>query len=155
MRNRRYKMTLTKWKPFDDLLSLHNQIHRFFDEDYYKEGDKPRNAMSTWYPIADIFEDKEGYVFKLEVPGLNKEEIDIEICDNTLSIKGEKKEEKEVSRENFHRIERFTGKFNRSFTLPKDVDSGKINAAMKDGILELRIPKTEEKKAKMIPIDIK
>ena len=146
-------MSLTRWQPFGDLMSMHDRIHRFFGDES-KDTEKG-DTLSTWYPTTDIYENKDEYVFKLEVPGLKKDDINIEFCDNTLTIKGEKKEEKEIKDENYHRVERFSGTFNRRFTLPKDTDGNKINASMKDGILELKIPKAEEKKVKSIPINIK
>jgi len=147
-------MTLTQWKPFGDLMSMHDRIHRFFGDEL-KDAEKGSESLATWYPITDIFETKDEYVFKLEVPGLEKDDINIEFNENTLTIKGEKKEEKEVKEENYHRVERFSGSFSRRFTIPRETDGNKIKASMKDGILELRIPKAEEKKAKAIPINIK
>ena len=147
-------MTLARWKPFGDLMSMHDRIHRFFGDEF-KDSEQGNESLATWYPTTDIFETKDDYVFKLEVPGLEKDDINIEFNDNTLTIKGEKKEEKEVKDENYHRVERFSGSFSRRFTIPRETDGNKIKASMKDGILELRIPKVEEKKAKAIPISIK
>lgn len=146
-------MSIAQWKPFGDLMSIHDRIHRFFDDEF-KDAEKGSDSLATWYPTTDIYETKDDYVFKLEVPGLNKDDINVEFCDNNLSIKGERKEEKEVEEENYHRVERYSGSFSRSFTVPRDTDGSKIKASMKDGILELRIPKAEEKKTKAIPISI-
>ncbi len=159
-------MNLRHWQPFGNLTSMHNRFHRLFEDDFFK--DFGINAVSDegpqtvkddccgdWFPAADIFETKDDYVVNLEVPGISKEDINIEFVNNTLSIKGERKEEKEVEEENYHRVERFNGAFNRSFTLPGETDGNKINASMKDGILELRIPKAAEKKIKSIPINVK
>jgi HSP20 family protein len=148
-------MTLVRWKPFGDIISMHDKINRLFEDAYHKDVGKYQDSLASWYPATDIFETKDDYVFKLELPGLSKEDINIEFSDNTLSIKGERKEEKEVKKENYHRIESYTGTFSRSFNLPKNVDANKINATMKDGILELRIAKAEEKKTKAIPITVK
>jgi HSP20 family protein len=133
---------------------VHDRLNRFFEDEFFKDFYRPSETMSNWYPTTDIFETKDDFVFKLEVPGLSKDDIKIEFEKNTLSIKGERKTEKDVKDENYHRIERFSGTFNRSFTLPGETDGSKINASLKDGILELRIPKAEEKKAKSIPIKI-
>lgn len=149
-------MSITRWKPFGDFVSLHDRINRLFEDEFSRDASKPTsNLLESWYPAADIFETKEEYVFKLEVPGLSKEDLKVELNNNVLTISGEKKEEKEVKKENFHRVESFSGSFSRSFTMPKNTDSGKVNASMKDGVLELRIAKAEEAKAKSIPIDIK
>ena len=147
-------MNLVSWKPmspFGDWSSRNRQISRLFDEAF---GDIGNETLPTWYPAADIYETKDDYVFKLEVPGLNKDDINVELKDHTLSIKGEKKEEKEVKKDDYHRIESYSGTFSRSFVLPKDIDSKKVNASLKDGVLELRVPKTEEQKPKAIPISL-
>ncbi|UCH96924.1 MAG: Hsp20/alpha crystallin family protein, partial [Candidatus Aminicenantes bacterium] len=136
------------WKPFGDLFSRNRQISRLFDEAF---GDIDNETLPTWYPAADIYETKDDYVFKLEVPGLKKDDINIQLKDHTLSIKGEKKEEKEVKKDDYHRIESYSGTFSRSFVLPKDIDAGKVNASMKDGVLVLRVAKAEEQKPKAIP----
>ena len=147
-------MNLVSWKPmrhFGDWFSRDKQISRLFDEAF---GDTGEETMPTWYPAADIYETKDDYVFKLEVPGLNKDDIKIELKDHTLSIKGEKKEEKEVKKDDYHRIESYSGTFSRSFALPKDIDAAKVNASLKDGVLELRVAKAEEQKPKAIPISL-
>lgn len=146
-------MTLTHWRPFGGLATMHDKINRLFD-DSFRDIEKGNDAMSTWYPTVDVFEKKDEYVFKLEVPGLSKDDINVEFHNNTLTVQGEKKEDKEVKEENYHRIESFKGKFSRSFTLPKNINSKKIDAKMKDGVLELRVAKAEEAKAKSIPINI-
>lgn len=148
-------MTITKWQPFGNLLTLHGRINRLFEDEFHKDWERGTGSLESWYPAADIYETKDEYVFKLEVPGLAKEDLNVEFNDNVLSIKGEKKKEKDVKEENFHRIESFSGSFSRSFTLPRNADAGKINASMKNGVLELRISKAEEKKAKAIAIDVK
>lgn len=148
-------MTLTRWKPFGDLLSLHDRINRIFEDQYRKDASKGTDSFDSWYPATDVYETKDDYVFKMEVPGLKNDDVKVEFHNSTLTVSGEKKQEKDVKEENFHRIESYSGAFSRSFTLPKNVDSQKISATMKNGILELRIAKAEEKKAKSIPIDVK
>lgn len=147
-------MTLTKWKPFGDLLSLHDRVDRLFEDSFKR--DLPQSAgFDTWYPVSDIYETKDEYVFKLEVPGMTRDDVNIEFHDNVLSIKGEKKQEKEVKEENYHRIESYIGSFSRSFTVPQNADPKNISASMKDGMLELRIAKSEEKKPRAIAIDVR
>jgi HSP20 family protein len=148
-------MTITKWQPFGNLLTLHDRINRLFEDEFHKDWGRGTGSLESWYPAADIYETKDEYVFKLEVPGLAKEDLNVEFNDNVLSIKGEKKKEKDVKEESYHRIESFSGSFSRSFTLPRNADAGKINASMKNGVLELKISKAEEKKAKAIAIDVK
>jgi len=147
-------MTVKRWKPFGDLVSVQDKINRLFD-DTFRDFDSDRDTLATWYPATDVYETKDEYIFKMETPGLSKDDINIEFNNNTLSVSGEKKEEEKIKKENFFRIESFSGKFSRSFSLPKNIDPKKIKATMKEGILELHVAKVEEAKAKSIPIDIK
>lgn len=146
-------MTTIKWKPFGDLLSIHDRINRLFEDQFFQDSEKG-SSLASWYPTTDIFETKDEYVLKMEVPGLSKDDVKIELTDNTLTLKGERKEDKEIKKENYHRMESYCGTFCRSFTLPQNVDAKKIDANMRDGILELRIPKAEEKKPRSIPISV-
>jgi len=148
-------MALVRWKPFGDLFSMHERINRLFENEYRRDLPEGPESLGSWYPATDVYETKDGYVFKVEVPGLSKDDINVEFNNNVLSIKGERKEEKEIEKENYHRIESYSGTFSRSFSLPKDADPNKIDATLKNGILELRIVKTEEKKAKAISINVK
>jgi HSP20 family protein len=148
-------MTLVRWRPYRDFFNLQDRINRLFENDLFPEKSSEDVALSSWTPTTDIFETKDEYVLKLEVPGISKDDIQIDFNQETLTIKGERKEEKEVKKDEYHRIERCSGSFTRSFSLPKNVDEKKIDASMKDGILELRIPKKEESKAKAIPIKVK
>ena len=148
-------MTLVRWKPFGDVMNLHNQINRLFDDRFFGEREDVSHATSSWSPVTDVFETKDEYVFKLEVPGMDKDDISVEFIGDNLSIKGEKKEEVEVKKESYHRIESYSGNFCRSFNIPKNVNTEKIKASMKSGVLQLRIPKVEAAKAKSIQIDVK
>jgi len=145
-------MNLTHFKPFGSMTSVQDGINRFFDGDFFKDYRRFADSLTTWNPATDVYETKESYMFKVEVPGMNKDDIQIEFSDNTLTVKGTRKAEQEVKEENYHRIERSCGSFTRSFTLPGEIDSNKISANMKNGILELQIPKAEEKIAKTIAI---
>jgi HSP20 family protein len=108
---------------------------------------------SYWRPAADIYDTGNGYVLKMEVPGFSKEDVNIEFKDNILSVSGERKETDRAD-DKYHLAERYSGKFQRAFRLPKDVDAQKINASMKDGVLELKVAKPEEKKPRNIPITV-
>lgn len=148
-------MTLLRWRPYQDLLSLQERMNQLMKGDFFKEGEPNDMSMISWSPATDIYETKDDFVFKLEVPGMTKDDIKIEFNNDTLIIKGDRKEEKEVKEDDYHRIERRCGTFTRSFNIPKNIDEKKIDASIKDGILELRLPKKEEAKAKAIPIKIK
>jgi HSP20 family protein len=106
-------------------------------------------------PSIDIFEEGDNVVVKAEVPGIKKEDLDISVTDNTVSISGEKKKEEKVERKNYYREERSYGSFTRSFRLPTEVQTDKAKASFKEGILEIRIPKTEEakKREKKVPVE--
>ena len=123
----------------------------------YREMERTRKeedfVSSEWTPPVDIFESGETFVLKLEIPEVDKDSIDIKINDNELSIKGERRLEPGVDPENYHRMERGYGTFTRSFSLTKSIDSSKIKANIKDGILRIELPKKEEVKPKQIKID--
>jgi len=136
-----------------DLTSLHDRINRLFENSYYGNNEREADAVANWYPPTDIIETKDNYILKLEVPGMKKEDVNIELKANVLTIKGERKEEKEIKEENYHRIESFSGAFSRSFTMPDNIDSQNVFASMKDGVLELKIAKAEDKKSKCIAIE--
>jgi len=140
---------ILKWSPINKV-NCFNPFYR--DRDTQKEQDI--DSCISWAPAADIYDTKDDYVVKLEIPGLSKEEVKIEVENDTLAVSGERKREDEVKEEEFHRVERNSGKFYRAFVLPQDVDAKKINASMKDGILELRVPKPEVRKPKNIPITV-
>ncbi len=146
-------MTLVRWKPFRDFLGMHDRVNRMFEDEYFGSGSE--DSVATWSPVTDIYEDADKYLIKMEVPGLSEKDVDIEVNGDVLTVQGEKKHGNEVKKENYHRIESYSGKFSRSFSIPKAVDSEKINAEMKNGILVIPIPKAEEKKAKSIPISVK
>lgn len=147
-------MTNLRWKPFGDLLSMHDDIHRFFEGAFGGTG-KERGSETSWCPPTDIFETKDNYVFKLEVPGISKKDIHVELKGNNLTIEGEKREPNKVKKENYHRVESYSGKFSRTYSLPGNVDPKKVEAHLEDGILELRLGKREEEKAKTISINLK
>jgi HSP20 family protein len=134
---------------------MYDRWNRFFGEDLMDETSKNGLIPSAWRPMTDIYETKESYVFKVELPGFKKEDIKVEFSGETLTLRGERKQEEETKNENLHRLERSYGLFERSFTIPKNVDAKKIEASLKDGILVLTIPKVEEAQTKAIPITVK
>lgn len=148
-------MRITKWQPYSDLATMYDRWHRFLGEDFLDESPKNGLTPSAWRPMTDIYETKEAYVFKIELPGFKKEDIKVEFSADTLTLRGERKQEDETNNESCHRLERSYGVFERSFTIPKNVDAKKIDAALQDGILMLTIPKIEEARTKAIPITVK
>jgi len=147
---------LTLWEPFRDLMNLQARLDRAFKESGKSiTGDAGEGFDSaTWTPVVDISENSENFVIKADIPGVKKEDINIDINDKTLSIKGVRKLEKEESKDDYIRIERSYGEFSRSFSLPQNIDTKNIKASYKDGILELTLPKKEEAKPKKINIDV-
>lgn len=147
--------TFREWDPFEEMGGMQDRINRLFEETFgrYPVG-KRETLERTWAPVVDIYEEKDNIIVKAELPGIKKEEVSIEIKDNVLTLSGERKHEAEKKKENYHRIERFYGKFTRSFTLPESVQVDKVKANYKDGVLEITLPKTEETKQKAIPIKI-
>jgi len=105
-------------------------------------------------PALDVYEDKQDLIVKVEIPGLSKDDIDLTIEGNTLTIKGEKKKEHEIKEEDYYRSERVFGSFSRSIELPADVKTDKVNASFKDGVLEVRLPKTEEAKKNIVKVKV-
>jgi len=145
-------MAVIRWRPLSDLELLRSQMDRLFDN-FYRTFESDKDLASD-YPVVDIKETKDDFIIKAEVPGMSKDDIKINISENTVTIKGEKKEEKKENDINYHRIERRFGSFQRSFSLTSPIDSDKIKASCKDGILTITIPKKEESKPKEIPISI-
>ncbi len=143
-------MTLTRWDPVRDIFSLQNQLGRFF-------GDSPARFQGadfagTWNPPVDIIEEDSQIVVRAELPGVRKEDIEVNLEHGILTLRGEKKQEKKVDSENVYRVERFYGAFSRSFTLPSSIDSQSIKATYRDGVLEIVLPKAEEAKPKKIAV---
>jgi HSP20 family protein len=110
------------------------------------------SGLFEWRPVVDTYEKDDAIVIKAELPGVSKENISVDVNNHVLSIRGERKNEKDVNEDNYFRRERFYGKFQRAFTLPDNVDPEKIDANYKDGILEVKVPKTEQSKGKKIEI---
>lgn len=151
---------LTRWEPFGgirrrgdvfgDLSRMQEDMNRFFDDFF---GEHRRGlAEGAWLPAVDVSETENEFVVRAELPGMSHEDIDINVQNNILTLKGEKKQEKTEEHESFHRLERSYGTFSRSFTLPSGVSPDDINAGFKDGVLEVTMPKAEEAKAKKIAI---
>lgn len=144
---------LQLFDPFRDIWDLKDDIDRVFFG--YGRGDKGKERpLSSWSPAVDVAEDKEHFKFHVELPGVKKEDVKISLNDGVLSVRGERSFKDEEKKKNYHRIERSYGMFERSFTLPNTVMADKIEANMKDGVLEIMVPKREEAKPKEIEIKV-
>lgn len=148
-------MAVVKWDPFRDLLSIQDRMNRLFEQTLSRSRSEEGIAASTWTPAVDIYETPETIVLKAELPGLSREDIEIQIRDNALTLKGERRFAKDVQQENYLRIERAYGAFQRSFTLPATIHQDKIRAVFRDGVLELTLPKAEDSKPKRISVDVR
>ncbi|OQX87742.1 molecular chaperone [candidate division KSB1 bacterium 4484_87] len=145
-------MAIVRWRPFGELEQFRSQMDRLFD-DFFGSATESE-SLTPGFPLVDIKETKDDFVITAEVPGMSKDDIKISLTNNTLTIKGEKKEEKKEDDHNYHRVERRFGSFSRSFTLDAPVEAEKIKAKCKDGILTITLPKKEESKPKEIPISV-
>ncbi|MGC3957701.1 MAG: Hsp20/alpha crystallin family protein [Verrucomicrobiota bacterium] len=145
--------TLTPWTSFGRLSDLRDEIDRLF-ESPLTELTRTSNLLSGWAPALDVYEDKDNYVVKAEVPGLKKEDIIVSLQDGTLSISGERKSETKHEEASVYRTERSFGRFQRTVALPTAVEADKVKAAYKDGILTITVPKAEEAKPKQIKVSV-
>ena len=149
-------MTIVRWEPFRGLLNLQERMNRLFEESArgMNRGQEEDWAVGAWAPAVDIYEKGSDLVLKAELPGVDPKDVDIRIENNVLMLKGERKFEDETKREDYHRVERAYGSFTRAFTLPSTVDTSKVKAEYKDGVLRITLPKREEAKPKQIQVDI-
>ncbi len=141
-------MTLMRWTPWQELEGMQRSLSRLLDD----SGMEAVTDFGTWIPAVDIRETDDALLVHAELPGIAKKDVHVDVHDGVLTVSGERKYEKDVKEENVHRTERSYGRFSRSFSLPRTVDADKVDATMKDGVLEIRLPKTESAKPKAIEI---
>jgi HSP20 family protein len=141
------------WQPVEQLSTLREEINRLFDSPF-GELTRRMELFNGWSPTLDLYEDKDNLIVKAELPGLKREEIDISVHDGTLTISGERNYEEQKDDAETYRSERFFGRFHRTLTLPKPVESDQAKASYKDGILTVTLPKTEEAKPKQIQVNV-
>jgi HSP20 family protein len=144
---------LTRWDPFRELYSLQNRMNRLFEEQYGGSREDSLTA-GAFVPPVDVYEDEHSVQLKLEVPGIEEKDLDVKVENNTLTVSGERKFEKEEKEENFHRIERRYGSFTRSFTLPNTVNTEDIDASYDNGVLTIKLGKRAEAKPKQIKVNV-
>src|SRR3974390_1070026 len=144
---------LTRWDPFRELSALQNRMSRLFEEQY-GSGREESLTAGAFVPPVDIYEDEHSIRLKLEVPGIEEEDLDVKVENNTLTVAGERKFEKEEKEENFRRVERRYGSFTRPFTLPNTVSTEDINASYDNGVLNIRLAKRAEAKPKQIKVNV-
>jgi HSP20 family protein len=141
-------MALIRWSPWRELESMQRHLSRVLDDSNMALG----MEESHWLPAVDIRETAEAIVVHAELPGIDKKDVKVDVRDGVLTISGERKYEKDVKEENVHRIERSYGSFTRSFSLPSHVDVNKVEAKLDNGVLEVRLPKTDTARPKSISV---
>lgn len=153
-------MAIMRWSPAGDISreldTMQKRMNRLFNDFFSgQEGDGDELVTGTWNPAVDVVEHEDSFVIEAELPGMNKDDIKISVTNDVLTIHGEKKIEKEDKKKNYHRTERAYGSFTRSFSLPGNVKSDKVDAEFRNGVLQVTVPKSEEAKPRQIDVKIK
>ena len=148
-------MAIVRWEPLRELSSLQNEMNRLFNT-AFDAPTTPGNgaAMRRWVPAMDLLETADHFVLRADLPGLTQDDVKIELEDSTLTVSGERKSEHEDKQEGYYRVERAFGSFSRSLTLPKGIDADAVTASFENGVLEIRVPKPEERKPRRISIAV-
>ena len=148
-------MTLIRWEPARELQSIQSEMNRLFNTFFEPSaGANGSGALRRWTPAMDLVETGEHFVLRADLPGVSEEDVKIELEDNVLTVSGERKAAHEESKEGYYRVERAYGSFSRTLTLPEGVDADSINASFDRGVLEVRIPKPEERKPRKVAISV-
>ena len=148
-------MALVKWDPFRDVAELQNRINRMFDDSFGpSRGREDAVNMCAWKPAVDIYETETGVILSVDLPGVGKENVTVEVQDNILTLKGERFPKTEINQKAYYRQERCYGTFQRSFTLHHNIQPNLIKATFKDGMLEIEIPRPEEEQPKQITVKV-
>jgi HSP20 family protein len=145
-------MTIVRWEPFRELSSLQNEMNRLFNSVFDSPPGNGGNVARRWMPAMDLLETDEHFVLRADLPGMSEDDVKIELEDGTLTLSGERNAEHETKGEGYYRVERAFGTFSRSLSLPKGVDADGVTARFDNGVLEVRIPKPEERKPRRIEI---
>src|SRR5512133_3791332 len=145
-------MTMARYDPFRDLRSLQDEVNRLFTGNVGRTFDDEGIARGSWHPSVDIYENKDQLVLEAELPGMNREDFDLSIENNIITLRGERRFEKKEDTDNYHRVERAYGSFTRSFTLPNSITGEGVTADYRNGVLRVTIPKREETKARRIEV---
>ena len=144
-------MTISRWDPYREVVALQNRVNSLFRD---MNGENDPTATASFVPAVDIYEDPQKVVLKLEIPGIEENDLDVRAENHTLTVKGERKFEAEEKEQNFHRIERRYGSFYRAFTLPSTVDTENVGASYNAGVLKLELMKKAEAQPKQIKINV-
>ena len=148
-------MALVKYNPLRELRGMQEQMNRLLNISWNHDLAGEDIKEGLWQPSVDIYETEDAIVIKAELPDVDQKDIEVRIEDNTLLLKGERKHEGEVKKENYHRIERYFGSFQRSFSLPTNIQQDNVSASCDKGVLTITLPKKEDNKPKQIKVEVK
>jgi HSP20 family protein len=147
-------MELVRWEQVEGVNRIQSRINELFEDALGRTRAQQSAAAGVWYPPVDILESKDSYLIRAELPGMRNEDLKTEVNEGILTLSGERKLEEPASGVEYHRVERVTGKFSRSFHVPQTVNPEGIKATYKDGILEVQVPKADEAKPRQIAISL-
>ena len=147
-------MELVRWEQVEGVNRIQSRINELFEDAFGRARAQQSAAAGVWYPPVDILESKDSYLIRAELPGMRNEDLKTEVNEGILTLSGERKLEEPASGVEYHRVERVTGKFSRSFHVPQTVNPDGIKATYKDGILEVQVPKADEAKPRRIAISL-
>jgi HSP20 family protein len=145
---------LTRWDPFREFVTIQDRMNRLFRDSYGPEGKDESLTTTAFAPPVDVYEDEHNITLKIEVPGIDEKDIDVRIENNTLTVHGERKFEKEEKEENYRRVERQYGSFTRTFSLPNTVNQESVQADYDKGVLKVKLAKKAEAKPKQIKVNV-
>jgi HSP20 family protein len=149
-------MSLIRWEPIAELNTIQNEMNRLFNTFFDQPASTARGGAPArrWIPAMDLVETADHYVVRADLPGVSDEDVDVQLQDNVLTISGERKAEQQTTQEGYYRLERAAGAFSRALTLPDGVDPGAVHAQFDRGVLEISIPKPEQKKPRQVQIKL-
>jgi HSP20 family protein len=149
---RPFGASVARWEPFRDLTDIQHEMNRLFDSFFGRPA--AATAERMWLPLCEMYETKDDLTIAFELPGVREKDVNVSITGDVLTVKGERKWQKDLTEESYHRLERAYGKFERTVPLPVPVQADKVKATYRDGVLEIKLPKAEEIKPKQVKIDI-
>src|SRR5579859_110701 len=147
-------MALIRWEPVRELNTIQNEMNRLFNTFFDTPAPAGGTTLRRWIPAMDLLETEDDFVLRADLPGLSEGDVNIELEDNVLTISGQRKAEHEENKEGYYRVERSWGSFSRSLTLPEGVNAEAVKAAFDRGVLEVRIPKPEQRKPRKVAISV-
>jgi len=147
-------MALIRWEPARELGSLHNEMNRLFGSVFDTPTTPHNGPARSWIPAMDLVETDDHFVLRADLPGMSESDVSIELEENILTVSGERKAEHEERKEGYYRVERSSGAFRRTLTLPEGVDADAITAQFDKGVLEVRVPKPEQRKPRKVQISV-